>query len=739
MAIFFWLIFFLIAFPCLLIFIGNWLTKHFTSLGDLKLIGKPRDEKDKGNTALVLGGGLAGILSARVLLDHYKNVIIIEHDDYKSEDRVRPAVPQGAHAHLVLAIANLCLRTLFPTIEEELSRRGARISDLGRAMKWWYWASWRVRCTMELPFWCCSRPFLDTLVRDMFVHYYGSKVVFLTKRQILSPILSTDLEKMGITKHNLKECMMNLKQNNNNDDNTEQSTAQNDKKIAITGDYSNIIDAERKPDEFRVVGVHIKKRGINNKKSISQSVQNTDENNTSTQSDDNNQRVIAALEDNDMTSANNNGNEDKETDLLDNEKQQESSLLTTTTTVNTADLLKNVKNAKGIKEIEANKALNTTLPQRAEDHDEEVVLADLIVDCTGATSVFYKWCERLWKIHVPTSQLKASSMYVSHLFHEPADFETKKNLTDNKPTDNNNNDNDFVCLPIYPTPGHSNYFGYLMRIENNMWQVTAMGTAGNPVPNQNLLEFIHHLRKLDHPLLHQYVANAQPVANENLYTYHPKLYQCRHWDRAAPQLPDGILTVGNANTIFDPMYGQGMSGACVAALALNATLKQDKYKTAESLKSFDVSQTFFHILKDRLIFPWTLCVVEDGRWSGIQLNEEAAALNNSFAGQFLKYWIRQGMVLARTSPLAQATAMGIMNMTCSFTSLLYPPLVFEVLSNVGKEVLGLDYSPEQRYYKEVKPGVEAREKWEISRTLSQEKIDAGLVYDYIVPETKKTQ
>eukprot|EP00461_Guttulinopsis_vulgaris_P003733 UN03734 len=237
-------------------------------------------------------------------------------------------------------------------------------------MKWFYWASWRVRCEMGLPFWSCSRPFLDTLVRDMFVHFYGDKVTFLTKRQIVSPVLSTDLSTLGITQNNMKT-----------------TTTDN---LPITGDYSKIIDPERKADEFRVVGVRVKKRANKNKN-----------NNKNIDGDDNNTLILRQTE-----------NNNKDDEQMDAEKAQDSALLTTTHVVKTDDLLKSDIH-KPIKQIDANPELNTAIPQRAVDHDDEYILGDLLVDCTGGTSVLHKWCERLWNINVPTSQLKASSMYVS--------------------------------------------------------------------------------------------------------------------------------------------------------------------------------------------------------------------------------------------------------------------------------------------------------------------------------------
>lgn len=770
MALLYWLLSFMLAIPCILYLICMYFTKHYTSLGDLASLGKSRDEKDKGNTALVLGGGLAGIISARVLLNHYKHVVIVEYDDYNTKDRVRGMVPQGAHCHLVLAIVALTLKSLFPSIQDELASRGGHVGDLGSAMRWWYWASWRVRCTMNIPFWCCSRPFLDTLVRDMFLHFYSAQVVFLTKRPILSPILSTDLEKMGITKNTLKECVVNFKNKDENDANNNNNNDQQVKKVAITGHYTNIIDQTRTSDEFRVVGVHIKKRGSNNKNKnkthVAQETQNDqerpEENVQTTECaqsfDDNNKHVLPPVEGGDATTNNNDSNYD--TDVFDEEKQQEMSAVIATSTLHTTDFLNSLYNnnnkntpnttAKPSKQSTAptkNIEMNIGIPQREGDHDEEVVLADLIVDCTGATSVFYKWCERLWKINVPTSQLKPKSMYVSHLFHEPDDFEQKHQTNnDQKNNDKNNNnnnvmnnDNNFICLCVYPTPGVTNFFGYIMRIENKMWQVTGMGIAGATVPNDNLLQFIHHLRKLETPLLHDYVANAQPVENEQLFTYHPKLYQCRHWDRAAPQLPDGIITVGNSNTIFDPLFAQGMSGICVAALALNTTLQREIFSKKHNLQRHDISQHFFKLLKDRLWFPWLLCIVEDARWPEVELNEEAKALNNSFYGYFLNIVVRHGMALSQTSPRAQGIALGIINMTCSFTMLLNPLFLCDVFWNILKEQSGWGYSPEQRSTKEHQPAVKEREEWQIAAQLSQEKIDAGLIYDYVLPETKKTQ
>ena len=52
--------------------------------------------------AIVIGGSIADLLAARVLSDHFKEVIIIEKDYYSDNDDVRSGIPQANHIHTLL-------------------------------------------------------------------------------------------------------------------------------------------------------------------------------------------------------------------------------------------------------------------------------------------------------------------------------------------------------------------------------------------------------------------------------------------------------------------------------------------------------------------------------------------------------------------------------------------------------------------------------------------------------------
>lgn len=82
-----------------------------------------------GNTAtrgraVVLGASMAGLLAARVLAEHFAEVVVLERDDLSAPGD-RRGVPQGRHVHALLARGRLVLEELFPGITAELLADGA--------------------------------------------------------------------------------------------------------------------------------------------------------------------------------------------------------------------------------------------------------------------------------------------------------------------------------------------------------------------------------------------------------------------------------------------------------------------------------------------------------------------------------------------------------------------------------------------------------------------------------------
>lgn len=79
-----------------------------------------------GDHAVVIGASVAGLLAARALSDAYERVTIVERDELPPVGEGRKAVPQGRHAHVMLASGLRAIEELLPGITEELLEAGAR-------------------------------------------------------------------------------------------------------------------------------------------------------------------------------------------------------------------------------------------------------------------------------------------------------------------------------------------------------------------------------------------------------------------------------------------------------------------------------------------------------------------------------------------------------------------------------------------------------------------------------------
>ncbi|MFE4712632.1 MULTISPECIES: FAD-dependent oxidoreductase [unclassified Paenibacillus] len=76
--------------------------------------------------ALVIGAGIAGLMTARVLSDYYEEVLIVERDEFPTEPESRSGVPQSFHPHRVLPRGRIILERYFPGYVDTLIELGAQ-------------------------------------------------------------------------------------------------------------------------------------------------------------------------------------------------------------------------------------------------------------------------------------------------------------------------------------------------------------------------------------------------------------------------------------------------------------------------------------------------------------------------------------------------------------------------------------------------------------------------------------
>ena len=82
--------------------------------------------------AVVIGASITGLLTARVLADHFERVTVIDQDELPEGPSTRRGAPQANHIHILLARGCEILEQLFPGVIAELVSHGAITFDYGQ-------------------------------------------------------------------------------------------------------------------------------------------------------------------------------------------------------------------------------------------------------------------------------------------------------------------------------------------------------------------------------------------------------------------------------------------------------------------------------------------------------------------------------------------------------------------------------------------------------------------------------
>ena len=119
-----------------------------------------------GENAIVIGGGIAGLLAARVLFTHFKQVMILEKDVYSNKPGPRNGIPQSSHIHILLMRGKQILTELFPKLEANLIAKGAHKIDLLADVKYHLATGVAMRFKSGMDTIACTRPLLEYEIRN---------------------------------------------------------------------------------------------------------------------------------------------------------------------------------------------------------------------------------------------------------------------------------------------------------------------------------------------------------------------------------------------------------------------------------------------------------------------------------------------------------------------------------------------------------------------------------------------
>ncbi len=118
-----------------------------------------------GHHAIVIGGSMGGLLAARALADDFETVTLLERDVFPVTDGPRKGVPQGDHAHGLLARGRNVVEALFPGWTDEVVADGGIRCDIARDVTWFGHGIALKPAPSDLVGLLASRPVLEGHVR----------------------------------------------------------------------------------------------------------------------------------------------------------------------------------------------------------------------------------------------------------------------------------------------------------------------------------------------------------------------------------------------------------------------------------------------------------------------------------------------------------------------------------------------------------------------------------------------
>jgi 2-polyprenyl-6-methoxyphenol hydroxylase-like FAD-dependent oxidoreductase len=131
-----------------------------------------------GENAIVIGGGIDGLLAARVLFPHYHQVMILEKDVYSKKAGPRNGIPQSNHIHILLMKGKQILTELFPKLEANLISKGAHKVDLLADVKYHLATGVAMRFNSGMYTIACTRPLLEYAIRtELLVQSQNIKII----------------------------------------------------------------------------------------------------------------------------------------------------------------------------------------------------------------------------------------------------------------------------------------------------------------------------------------------------------------------------------------------------------------------------------------------------------------------------------------------------------------------------------------------------------------------------------
>jgi 2-polyprenyl-6-methoxyphenol hydroxylase-like FAD-dependent oxidoreductase len=223
--------------------------------------------------------------------------------------------------------------------------------------------------------------------------------------------------------------------------------------------------------------------------------------------------------------------------------------------------------------------------------------ADLVVDASGRQSQAPQWLQELG--YTPADELTVNTYvgYATRVYQKPADFTA-----------------DWKALYIRPTPKTGPRGGMIIPVEGGRWIVALLG-ASRDYPPTDEAGFMEFAQNLPTPKLFEAIQHAEPVTKA--IGYRRTDSRLRRYDQL-PRYLEGLLVMGDAACVLNPVHAQGITAAAIGSQALSESL-QTHFKHQLPGDVSGLAAAFQKQLHHALAGLWNTIVHDDRRWPATEV------------------------------------------------------------------------------------------------------------------------
>ncbi|MFI5828560.1 NAD(P)/FAD-dependent oxidoreductase [Streptomyces sp. NPDC051578] len=284
---------------------------------------------------------------------------------------------------------------------------------------------------------------------------------------------------------------------------------------------------------------------------------------------------------------------------------------------------------------------------RTEEDGEREVTADLVVDASGRTTSIDDWLSAAGLPVSARSTVKAKITYTTMVFDrtpEEKDYDVAYQMT------------------FAPAVSRG---GVMLAVEQGRWVCSLFGFEQHPPTDPD--GFLDYARSLDNPQLAEQIARRSRHDELHRYTNPGSTWRLHHRD---PGWPDGLIAIGDALCVFNPVYGQGLTVPAIQSDALGSLLRR---RRAAGTGLTGLSREYLRAAAGIIKVPWSLSTTSDLMWS---------PAGRPLAARFAHWYNRQVFALARHDADVWTRFVKVANMTAPSSLLMHPSVLAKIVRQV---------------------------------------------------------